>query len=161
MRKHRVQDAETGPEMRWFRGNLAAATLTALNGVVVGYGAVWFQIGGSPDRDDYLVSSGEYAAAALLIASAVAGNIFRRGAAWFDYAGSLTAVLLGIAALVSWSQARVVEDHGAGISGAWDGVGGVIALPWSWAIVVLLILSVRHRLRTADTPWRSAPGATH
>jgi hypothetical protein len=136
---------------------VAATTLTALNGVVVGYGALWFQIGDSANRDDYLVSSGGYAAASLLIASAVAGNLLRRGAAWFSYAGSVTAVLLGVAAVVSWSQGRVVEDRGAGISGVWDGVGGVVLLPWSWAIVVLLVLSVRHRLRTADTPPLARP----
>lgn len=133
---------------RWFVGNVAAATLTALNGVVVGYGALWFQFfGSSPNRDDYLVSFGGYVSAAVLIAVAVAGNMLRRGAAWFSYAGSVTAVLLGVAAVDSRSRARVVEDRGAGISGVWDGVGGVVALPWSWAIVVLLILSVRHRLR--------------
>ncbi len=140
-----VQDSGLGPGSRWFRANVVAAILTALNGVVVGYGALRLQFfGNSPNRDDYLVSTGGYAAAAVLIAFAVASNFARRGAAWFGYAGSVAAVLLGFGALVSWSRARVVEDRGAGISGVWDGVGGVVALPWSWAIVVLLILSVRN-----------------
>ncbi|WP_093248455.1 hypothetical protein [Tessaracoccus oleiagri] len=115
-----------------------------MNGIVVGYGAVWFQLfGDSPDRDDYLVSTGGYAAAAVLIVFATLSNFLRGGAAWFGYAGSAAAVALGLAALTSWSSGRSVEDLGPGISGPWDGVGGVIALPWSWAIVVLFLLSFR------------------
>ncbi len=46
----------------------------ALNGVVVGYGAIWFQLfGETPDRSDYLVSAGGYAAAAGVLVLAAVG----------------------------------------------------------------------------------------
>lgn len=124
--------------------NVIAAILTAVNGVVVGYGALWFQFFGAlPDRADYLVSMGGYATAALLVALATVSNSLLGGAIWFGYAGPATAAALGIGALVSWSHVRIMEDRVPGISGVWDGVGGVAALPWSWAIVVLFILSLR------------------
>lgn len=131
-----------------------AAVLAALNGVVVGYGALWFQLfGESPDRDDYLVSMGGYAAAALLVAVATVSNFLRGWPAWFGYAGTVASVALGLGALVSWSRVRIMEDRGPGISGVWDGVGGVVALPWSWAIVVLFILSLGStRSEARDTP---------
>lgn len=139
-----VRNAVPERRSRWFTANVTAATLTALNGIAVGYGALWFQLfGESPDRDDYLVSMGGYAAAALLLAVATVSNLLRRWPVWFAYSGGIASAALGLGALVSWSHLRIVKDPGPGISGVWDGVGGVIALPWSWAIVVLLLLSVR------------------
>ncbi len=141
---------------RWFTVNVIAAALTTLNGIVVGYGALWFQLfGESPDRDDYLVSMGGYAAAAVLVAMATMSNFLRRWPVWFTYSGGIASTALGLGALVSWSNLRIVKDPGLGISGVWDGVGGVIALPWSWAIVVLFLLSVRRpRPLPRDLPTR-------
>lgn len=47
-------------------GWISAVSATALNGVLVGYGAVWLQFFGETARaEDYRVSAGGYGAAAL------------------------------------------------------------------------------------------------
>ena len=59
---------------------VGAVTATALNGVVVGYGAVWFQLfGETADAEDYLVSAGGYGAAAVVLVLAVPGILTHRG----------------------------------------------------------------------------------
>lgn len=149
-----ARNAVLGRRSRWFTVTVIAAALTTLNGIVVGYGALWFQLfGESPDRDDYLVSMGGYAAAAVLVAMATMSNFLRRWPVWFAYSGGIASAALGLGALDSWYHLRIVKDPGLGISGVWDGVGGVIALPWSWAIVVLFLLSLR-KPRSGPVPRR-------
>lgn len=58
----------------------SGAVLTALTGFVVGYGSIWFQIGGRPDAEDYQVSAGGYAAAAVVLVAAIPAVIAFRGA---------------------------------------------------------------------------------
>ena len=62
---------------------VAAVLATALNGVVVGYGAVWFQLfGESADAEDYLVSAGGYGAAAVVLLLAVPAILTHRAPRW-------------------------------------------------------------------------------
>ena len=58
---------------RWTRARrvlwVLAVVTTMLNGFVVGYGAVWFQLfGEQADRGDYLTSAGGYLGAAVVLA---------------------------------------------------------------------------------------------
>jgi hypothetical protein len=137
----------------WFApAHVGATALTAVNGLVVGYGAVAFQLfGASPDSDDYMVALGGYAAAAVLLGlSAVTAFVLGRMRA-LGWVSVVIASLLGLAAVGSATDAAATTERGPGINGVWDGVGGVVALPWSWAIVVLLVLALRARRVTART----------
>ena len=60
---------------RWMRARrvlwVLAVVATTVNGFVVGYGAVWFQLfGEQADRGDYLTSAGGYLGAAAVLALA-------------------------------------------------------------------------------------------
>lgn len=144
-------DTGTPRPPRWFSVVLVtAAALTALNGFVVGYGAVWFQLFGTgPDRDDYLVSAGGYLSAATLLALAATAGVLRGGRPWLGYAAGSVGAVLALCGVGSWHEAAVVEDRGPGINGVWDGVGGVVAWPWAWAVAALLVVAARHRARRA------------
>lgn len=112
--------------------------LTIATGFVVGYGAIWLQFfGDSPDREDYQVSSGGYAAAAVVLAFAVAALLGHRGPRWVTASALLFAALYALLAATSARDATRSADPGPGISNAFDGVGGVLAMPWTWPLVVL------------------------
>ena len=124
---------------------------TAANGVVVGYGVLWFQLfGESADRSDYLVSAGGYGAAALVqlvAAVGVAGLRGPRSAGW-------TAVGLAVAllALAAGSASRAADLP----AGRWDdslldGVGGVLCLPWAWVLVAAGIAGTMRLCRSGGT----------
>jgi hypothetical protein len=136
---------------------LLAVGATLLNGLVVGYGAIWFQLfGDSPDREDYQVSAGGYAAAAVVLALAVPALLTHRGPRRVAPVACVAAVLLGLLALTSAVRAAGHEQEGAAVSTVWDGVGGVVWAPWTWVLVVLglhglLLLGAGRVRRTGAT----------
>ena len=90
---------------------VGAVAATALNGVVVGYGVVWFQLfGETADAEDYLVSAGGYGAAAVVLVLAVPGILTHRGPRWLAWAAGASAAVLGSA---RYGFARSVHARGA------------------------------------------------
>ncbi len=140
-----------GPVRAWWWVLILA---TAVNGVVVGYGAVWFQLfGDRPGRNDYLVSAGGYAAGSLVLASAIVGILGLDGprrAAWL--AGILAVVLALLATRSAVVAAGLPAD--AFPNGPLDGAGGVLLLPWTWP---LLIAGVRGLSRLRNRRFKSRP----
>jgi hypothetical protein len=138
--------------------------LTALTGVVVGYGPVWFQIGGSgPDAEDYRVSAGGYAAAAVVLLVSLLAVVAFRGARVLLAGTSVAAALLAVLAVRSLRLAAGAYDPGPGMNTALDGIGGVVAMPWTWVLVVLGLLgaarlgsqaATRRSLRGPRSPFR-------
>ena len=124
--------------------------MTALTGFVVGYGVVWFQIGGAPDAEDYLISAGGYAAAAALLAVALPALVAFRGPRWLVFGSSWISAMYVVLAVRSALLAAGAEDPGPGINTALDGIGGVGLMPWAWAWALLA-------LGTAGT-WRLVRG---
>ena len=132
--------------------------LTVLTGLVVGYGVVWFQIGGStPDAEDYQISAGGYAAAAALLAVSLPALLAYRSARWLVIGASWFASLYLVLAVRSTVLAAEVDDPGPGINTALDGVGGVVGLPWAW-VLVLLGLTGALRLARGPATRRWLPG---
>jgi hypothetical protein len=130
--------AEEGSLVRqrlWRRVWLACAVATALNGLVVGYGSVWFQLfGDSADRSDYLVSAGGYLAASAVLAVGVCGAsrlAVRRGG---RVAVIVVAMLLALGGLSSVQMAGSAERSSIEQSPL-DGAGGVLMLPWAWVLL--------------------------
>lgn len=121
---------------------------TALNGLVVGYGAIWFQLFGErADRSDYLVSAGGYGAAAGVLVFAAVGVAGLGGPVWAGRVSASLAVALAVLAVRSAGiAAGLPDDHDS--NGPLDGAGGVLALPWTWP---LLVAGIRggHRLLTS------------
>ncbi|WP_162794541.1 hypothetical protein [Nocardioides houyundeii] len=113
---------------------------TLLNGLVVGYGSLWFLIGGStPDAGDYALSTGGYAAAALVLALAVPALLGHGGSGWLIAIATVCAPLLTVLALtsaVSWFRTPTPHAYWT----FWDGVGAVLWGPWTW---LLLAVGVR------------------
>ena len=140
-------------EPRWFApAHVSATALTAVNGLVVGYGAVAFQLfGDSPDSDDYLVALGGYAAAAALLGLSAATAFVRDRLRPLGWVSIVIGALYVLAAVGSATDAAATTHRGSGTNGVWDGVGGVVGLPWSWAVVVLLVLALRARRVTGRT----------
>ena len=119
-------------------GWVGAVAATALNGVVVGYGTVWFQLfGETADAEDYQVSAGGYGAAAVVLALAVPGILTHRGPRWLAWAAGVAAAILGLLAAHSIAASTLAEQVSSRTSTAWDGVGGVVWAPWTWALVAL------------------------
>lgn len=146
-----------GRRSRWWTvGWAAALLLTALNGVVVGYGAVWFQLfGATADAEDYRVSAGGYFAAAAVLALGTAALLGRpAGPRWLVWAAGTTAVVLAVLGLDSQQQSTRAEQLGTPLNGVWDGVGGVLWAPWTW---VLTFLGVRAVVRALRLRGRSVP----
>ena len=111
--------------------------LTALTGLVVGWFAVGFQIGGSgADADDYAVAAGAYGATTLvLLLGALA---FRRWSTttWQLPVTLVVAVVLGLLTVRAIADASSAEP-GYGMNTWWDGAGGVLACPWAWWLVAV------------------------
>lgn len=125
-----------------------AVLATVLNGVVVGYGAVWFQLfGDSADAEDYAVSAGGYGAAAGVLAFAVVAILTHGGPRWLVWPTGTCAVVLGLLAGRSGADAASADGHPADVNTAWDGIGGVLWAPWAWMLVALALHGLWLRLR--------------
>lgn len=119
-------------------GWISAVAATALNGFVVGYGAVWLQFfGETADDEDYRVSAGGYGAAALVLGLAVIGILTHRGPRWLAWVAAVLALILCLLAVQSATASARAEPVSAPINTAWDGIGGVLWAPWTWALVAL------------------------
>ena len=107
---------------------------------------MWFQLfGETADREDYLVSMGGYAAGA---AAALIGLLSLRRLAvapWVFWICAIGALGLVPLALASYSSAQSAERDSVVISTWTDGVGGVLACPWVWVVVVLGLLALLGR----------------
>ncbi|MEV4277525.1 hypothetical protein [Actinoplanes xinjiangensis] len=132
--------------LSWLRGRRGLVTwwvlisCTAVNGLVVGYGSLHF-LQFSLNRGDHLVSGGGYAAAGAVLAVAAAGAAGWRAPVSVVLGSAVLAV--GSAACAVWSfgvAARFPPD--AGRDGPWDGVGGVLAGPWTWLLLLCGSLGV-------------------
>ena len=117
-----------------------AVVATALNGVVVGYGAVWFQLfGEQADRADHLTSAGGYLGAALVLALAPLTLLSPTERRWGGPVGSwwagAAALLLAVLGLSSLSTGLGMEEPTGPFGGLDDGLGGVVLWPWCWLLL--------------------------
>lgn len=134
-------------------GWISAVTATALNGVLVGYGAVWLQFfGETADAEDYRVSAGGYGAAAVVLALAVVGILTHRAPRWLAWAAAGAAAILAILSVNSAIASAQAEPVPSPINAAWDGIGGVLWAPWTWALVALGIHGLSRRTQRGRTP---------
>ncbi|MEO5608611.1 MAG: hypothetical protein ABIQ61_09650 [Ornithinibacter sp.] len=125
---------------------VGAVLVTALNGALVGYGAIWLQFfGDSPDAGDYLLSAGGYGAAAAVLAFAVAAMLTHDGPRWLAWQTVALSCALALMATSSAIRAAQEEPSSSTTDTVWDGIGGVLWGPWTWALV-LLGLHGAHRL---------------
>lgn len=117
---------------------VGAVVATILNGLVVGYGAIWFQLfGDTADSEDYLVSAGGYGAAAVVLALAVPAVLTHEAPRWLLWLSGFSAAALGLFAANSVMASASAQQAPAPINTAWDGIGGVLWAPWTWVLVVL------------------------
>lgn len=117
---------------------ISAVTATALNGVLVGYGAVWLQFfGETADAEDYRVSAGGYGAAAVVLILAVIAILTHRGPRRLAWGAAGSAVILCLLAGNSAARAAQAEPTSPPRSTAWEGIGGVLWAPWTWALIAL------------------------
>lgn len=146
----------TGARRVWAAvGWIGAVTATALNGVLVGYGSVWLQFfGETADAEDYRVSAGGYGAAAAVLALAVVGILTHGAPRWLAWAAAGTTAILAILAVNSAVASAQAEPVSSPINTAWDGIGGVLWAPWTWALVALGI----HGLYRLTQRGRTPPG---
>ena len=129
---------------------VGAVTATALNGVVVGYGAVWFQLfGETADAEDYLVSAGGYGAAAVVLVLAVPGILTHRGPRWLAWAAGASAAVLGLLAAGSLAASTRAEQSASPVSTGWDGIGAVMWAPWTWVLVALGVQGLYRLVQTS------------
>lgn len=124
---------------RWAAvGWVAAVAATALNGVVVGYGAIWLQFfGETADAEDYRVSAGGYGAAAVVLILVIPAILIHRGPRWLAWPAGMSAAALGLLAANSVAASMQTEPVSSPINTAWDGIGGVMWAPWTWVLVAL------------------------
>lgn len=129
----------TGGRRIWVTvGWVGAVTATVLNGIVVGYGAIWLQFfGKTADAEDYAVSAGGDGAAAVVLAVAVPAILAHAGPQWLVWPTSVSAVLLALLAADSADASARAAQSASPIDTAWDGVGGVLWAPWAWALPAL------------------------
>jgi hypothetical protein len=119
-------------------GWVGAVTATLLNGVVVGYGAIWLQFfGDTADAEDYAVSAGGYGAAAVVLAVAVPAMLAHGGPRWLVWPTGAAAVVLSLLAGRSAEASAHAAQSASPMNTAWDGIGGVLWAPWTWALVAL------------------------
>lgn len=137
-------------------GWVGMVTATVLNGVVVGYGAIWLQFfGETADAGDYIVSAGGYGAAAVVLVMAVPAILAHRGPRWLLWPTGFSAVVLGLLAIRSAETSAHAAEAASPIPTAWEGVGGVMWGPWTWALVALGMHGMCRLLARGD---RSRPG---
>ena len=128
-----------------------AIAATTLNGLVVGYGSVWLQFfGESADAEDYRVSAGGYGAAAAVLALAVVAILTHRGPRWLAWVAALSSIVLGALAVSSAQASTRAEQDSSPMNTAWDGIGGVLWAPWTWALVALAVHGI-YRLARGDS----------
>lgn len=149
-----VEMVSTGSRRTWVAaGWVGAVVATVLNGVVVGYGAVWFQLfGDTADAEDYAVSAGGYAAAAVVLAVAVPAVLAHGGPRWLVWPSAATAVVLGFLAARSAHLSAQATHSASPMNTAWDGVGGVLWAPWTWALLALGAHGLYRLLAGSDAP---------
>ena len=136
---------------------VGAVIVTALNGVLVGYGAIWLQFfGDSPDAGDYLVSAGGYGAAAGLLALAVPAMLTHDGPRWLPWPTVALSCVLALMATTSAVRATQEEPSSSAANTVWEGIGGVVWGPWTWALV-LLGLHGAHRIVAGSGALGRAP----
>lgn len=128
-----------GGRRRWVAVCWVGAVIAiVVNGVVVGYGAVWLQLFGDvADAEDYAVSAGGYGAAAFVLAWAVPAILAHGGPRWLVWPTGASAVVLGVMSARSAELSMQEERTAAPIGTAWDGIGGVLWAPWAWVLVAL------------------------
>jgi hypothetical protein len=124
---------------RWVVAGWAGAVVaTTLNGILVGYGAIWLQFfGETADAEDYRVSAGGYGAAAFVLVLAVPAILTHQAPRWFVWPTGAAAGVLALLAVHSMAASARAEPVSAPISTVWDGIGGVLWAPWTWALVAL------------------------
>jgi hypothetical protein len=137
--------------LRWLRGRRGLVTwwvlisCTAVNGLVVGYGSLHFlQFGLS--REDYLVSGGGYAAAGAVLMLAAVGAAGWRAPQSVVVGSAMLTVMSVAGAVWSFGIAATFAPHD-GWDSPWDGVGGVLAGPWTWLLLLCGILGVSRLIR--------------
>lgn len=117
----------------WFAGILA----TVLNGLVVGYGIVWFQLfGEQADAEDYLISACAYGAATVVLALTVVGILGHGAPHWLAWVAGASSVVLGVLAADS-ASAMAAAPGFLPAHAWWDGIGSVLWAPWTWALLLL------------------------
>lgn len=152
----RVETVRAARRHKWAAvGWFGAVTATVLNGILVGYGAIWFQLFGDvADVDDYAVSAGGYGAAALVLALAVPAIVAHGRPKWLVWPTGMSAALLGLLALGSAHSTHAGQGV-TPMNTVWDGIGGVLWAPWTWVLVTLGI----HGLgRIMASPVRASHG---
>ncbi len=95
-------------------GLVFAVIATGLNGVVGGYGA-----------------------AALVLVLAVPAILHHRAPTWLLWPTVAAAVVLGMLAAGSAAASARADPVSTPLNTAWDGVGGVLWAPWTWALIGL------------------------
>lgn len=137
---------------RWIAaGWVCAVVATAVNGVVVGYGAIWLQFfGETADAEDYRVSAGGYGAAAFVLLLAIPAILTHRAPRWLLWPAGASAAVLGLLAVNSVAASADAEPVSSPINTAWDGVGGVLWAPWTWALVALGIHGLYRLVRKQE-----------
>ena len=119
-------------------GWVGAVVATTLNGILVGYGAIWLQFfGETADAEDYLVSAGGYGAAAGVLVLAVSAILTHRAPRWLVWPTGVAAAVLALLAVNSIAASVHAEPVPSPMNTAWDGIGGVLWAPWTWALVAL------------------------
>lgn len=144
---------ETTPVRRERRRRTVGWTLAVLStagtGLVVGYGSIWFQLfGDTASAGDYRISAGGYATAAVLLLLAVAALM----ASSRPTLATFTLGVAGLYALQATSSATTAgraADDGQGTT--LEGIGGVLLSPTTWPLLVLSVLVLRRRTRSAPT----------
>ena len=146
---------------RWIAAGWAAAVVaTILNGLVVGWFAVYFQLfGESADAEDHRVAAGGYGAAAGVLLLAVVGLLTHRLPRWLAGVALAAAAGLGVLARGALETARHAEPDPLPINTVWDGIGGVLWTPWSWALIGLALhgLYAVARGRRREGPASESP----
>jgi hypothetical protein len=129
---------------------VCAVTATVLNGIVVGYGAIWLQFfGETADAEDYAVSAGGYGAAAVVLALSVPAILTHRAPRWLVWPAGVSAAILGLLAARSAAASDQTDAVPDPINTAWDGIGGVLWAPWTWLLVGLGIQGLYRMSRRA------------
>lgn len=119
-------------------GWVGAFLATTLNGILVGYGAIWLQLfGETADAEDYRVSAGGYGAAVVVLMLAVPAILTHQAPRCLVWPVGVAAVVLALLAANSIAASVQAEPVSAPMNTVWDGIGGVLWAPWTWALIAL------------------------
>ena len=139
-------------------GWVLAVVSTALTGLVVGYGALWFQLGSGPVVEDYQVSAGGYGAAAALLLVSVPALVAARRRILATGTTLVAALDVGLS-WNSWQAQFDAVHHGLANNDAWDGIGGVLLSPTTWPLLVLALRAPYRLLRRRHRELTGRPAA--